>query len=381
MKNSTRRIVCILLAALLILGIAVPVFAAEDAQPVFRSYVAIGDSIALKCGTDMTGRVTPLGYYEDSYADRIARHYGATDGYLVAGAGWRTQEALVAINPTYTGDDFLRDFQKEWGGYTLERIKSLQPVYTEAVRNADLITINLGNNNLLGTLFAAYAKSFERMTAGTALEKRALAIIEEARQKASSMEAIVFLLDAAKTICQVNILLHTALEDEYKAVSAFPASWDALMAEIRSLNPDAKIAVLGIYNPTPTYVGHLVGSDIGLTIGTMLTPITQPAIDILNRYMRSGSPYAKDYVFVDPSGVDLTGSYDGAHLGYVGHKTVADKLIAAIDKAYVCPHEHTELKNEIRATLLTLGYTGDEYCLDCGRTVSAGHLYAFWEGK
>ncbi|MBQ7557185.1 MAG: hypothetical protein IJT00_03890, partial [Lachnospiraceae bacterium] len=38
-----------------------------------------------------------------------------------------------------------------------------------------------------------------------------------------------------------------------------------------------------------------------------------------------------------------------------------------------CAHEHTEIRNAVQADCVTRGYSGDEYCTDCGSRVKKGH--------
>ena len=39
-----------------------------------------------------------------------------------------------------------------------------------------------------------------------------------------------------------------------------------------------------------------------------------------------------------------------------------------------CAHENTEIRNEVKATCISDGYTGDVYCLDCGEEISKGSV-------
>lgn len=374
--KATRRIISLALTLLLVFSLCAPVFAAENDEQPFENYFVIADSIAIKKSDSMPDIPGCLGFRQGLYAERIAKYFNIPQGYNGAHTGWRTHEALAAIDPDYLADDYTTVFEKGWGGDNLDSIKKWQPEYRANLAKADLITVNLGNNNVVGTLAYSLSKVFELETAGTEYEQAALQKIAEAKEMEAS-EAIGFILDAAKLMCQVKILVETALADFTKAMKEFPASWDALMAEIREVNPDATIVVISMFNPVASTLREKAGIDLGESLGKFVTETTSGLVDIINCYMKNGSAYAKDYIFVDVTDIDMSDSSDGYHAGMVGHAFVAEKVIDALEKNCVCHHENTQLVKAKAATKLTLGYSGDLVCSDCGKVLEKGHVTTY----
>ena len=379
--KALKSVLSLALVLMFVFSFAAPAFAAESEEAEFSSYFLLGDSVSIKCHSDRSDKSGYLGFSEDTYGEIIAQHYNIKDAYCCAYTGWRTQEARIAIDPGYAGDIYTTDWQPRWGNNTLEFMQSLQPKSIPALERADLITVNLGNNNLIGTIAYSAAKVFEDETAGTDCEKQALAAINEAMEANSDIEAISIILEAAKLLGQVKIVIETVIADLVDALAAFPESWDSLIARIREVNPDATLVVIGMYNAIGSDVRFLAeenGIDpetIGL-LADALDDMTKPPVLILNYHMQYGCPYKDEYIFVDNSDVVFDGTPDGSHMGPAGHAQIAEKIIAALD-ASVCQHEHTYLANVKPATRFTLGYSGDVVCSDCGKTLEKGCITVY----
>ena len=379
MKKSFRRIITVALILMLLAGLGAPAFAVGSEEQPYKYYFLIGDSIAIKRGGDMPDTIGSLGFRKDTYAERIAEYFNIPQGYNGAHVGWRTQECRAAIQADYYGDVYTSDWEHRWGGDTLASIKAWQPAYNAALAKADLITINLGNNNIIGTLAYSLARVFEDQTEGTEYEKAALEAIEHAKELAPA-EAIVYLLDAAKLMGQVKILIDTAIADLFEAMKQFPESWDNLIASIREVNPTADIVVVGMFNAVGNVVNKYANEyieGIGAGLASMLQTMTNPVVDYCNSYMKCGSAYVSEYAFADVKNVDLTGSVDGSHLGRVGHEYFAKQIISAIESKFICSHENTERVNVKAATKLKLGYSGDLVCSDCGAMLEKGGVTVY----
>ena len=382
--KSFKKIIALTLALLLMVSIAAPAFAAAD-EPEFNSFFLLGDSISIKCNYDRSDKSGYLGFSKDSYSEIIAKHYNIEDAYCCAYTGWRTQEALIPLDPSYTGDIYTTDWQPRWGHNTLEFMQSLQNTAIPALEKADLIVVNLGSNNIIGTIAYSAAKVFEDENAGTDCEKQAIAAINEAMEANSEQEALCIILQAAKLLGQVKIVIDTVIKDLVEAIGAFPESWDSLIARVREINPDATMAVIGLYNAIGSDIRFLAkenGIDpdtIGL-LADALDDMTKYPVLKLNYTMQYGSEYSDEYIFVDNSDVNFEGTPDGSHIGPAGHAQVAEKIIAALNENYkagICTHENTQLVNVKEATKYSLGYSGDVVCADCGVVLEKGSVTFF----
>ena len=69
-----------------------------------------------------------------------------------------------------------------------------------------------------------------------------------------------------------------------------------------------------------------LGKSLLDTTVWMIKEATDPSVDAMNLYLRSGNRFAKRYVFLDNSKVDLAGSKDGVHMGEPGHEEVYDRM-------------------------------------------------------
>lgn len=405
MKRSAKRILSAALALILIFSLSVPAFAAvnEKGQKYseFTYYYVMGDSIPTRVGPGMSDEnshfLTPSHldpYYKSkhslkigSYPDLVASKLGITPDYGYDGThvGWRTQEARVAINPDYDGDDYTANWEYDWAGDTLKSIQSNREDNIAALKKADLITINLGNNNVVGTAtrtlyneLGINVNNIEKMGITEFVDIDA--ILAQAKAMPAD-KALVYLLNTAFDIFgDLNDFVKAALKDLGVAMKEFAESWDALIADIRDINPDATIVAISMYNA----VGSAVVSNVdGLSpaVADALNAITDPAVEYFNNHMAIKSSMRNEYVFADITAVDLAGSQDGAHLGKAGHEYYAKKIIQAINSLGPCEHNSTELVGEKAATKITLGYSGDTVCTDCGKVLHEGHVTTYLDSQ
>lgn len=398
MKKSAKRVLSAALALVLVFSLSLPAFAAKNEKgqqySEFQFYYVMGDSIPSEIGTDMTmtpghfAPENPTDRYtrehclkDGSYSDLVATHFnlGRYDGYDGTHVGWRTHEARISINPKYDGDEYTEIWEYPWAGDHKEDIINGRDKNIENLEKADLITINLGNNNIVGVAARTLSDKL-----GVELKTPKIedvvdvdAIMAEAKSMPAD-KAIVFLLQTGfELLGKINDLVAAALVDISGAIKEFGASWDALIDDIRSVNKDATIVAIGMYNALGNVINmHLDG--VSPIVGNAVKEITDPAIDYINLYMSKLSPKRCQYVFADIADVDLTGSPEGSHLGKAGHEYFAKKIIQAINSLGPCEHTNTELVNVKAPTKLTLGYSGDTVCADCGRTLSHGHLTTYF---
>lgn len=260
-------------AAALVL-LAVPAFAADAAQPAVQSltttlpadipvpdepeeqltYVALGDSITAGVGlADMKYNVAQIGFdLQPNFEGYSAQSYTALVG---KGLGLDRRHAINLGLPGLMSADLL-DMVQHGAMPQMNQASGayyVYPEYQEYLRKADIISIQIGSNDALvpcivGLGNATNWKSeqlanlmvsgalrdfnFEKM--GTVIE--ALNRMKLTRQESSDTRQL--LSRGMDEICS-------------EAYNTVTSDLPQIVAAIRALNPDARIVLLGYYNPVP----------------------------------------------------------------------------------------------------------------------------------
>ena len=228
MKNLGRRLAALLLAVLMPATVAVGVFA-ESLNPYngrsYDTYLLLGDSVAEGFGLDNFDRSKRMSRVEGTYGAYVADAVHAKTYYPYAQDGFRSAEFRMLLDPTYDGDDITKtEIPDVSGGYAdVDKLKAERGLYQDAVKKADLITLDVGFNALW--LPIVYATD------------QGLAVAVEYPKALLSWE------------------------------KAFEENYGALVKRILELNPDVTLVLVGSYNPckhwslppyTPIYVGQLL---------------------------------------------------------------------------------------------------------------------------
>ena len=343
MKNM-KKALPLLLVLCMLAALSVSAFAEGKT---FENYLLITDSIGVYCGVPAPNNPHIAVYshpnqtFPGTYSELLKndQSLGIHTITSCAHPGWRVQEALYALG----GADYTSDYILKYAGDTAERMKTYsQSHYVQALENADLITINLGFNNIMQAFIYGLYTAFEQegiAFEGSKLDKAAMEALNRLKENTGDVEAFVTLLGALETMERGTVLIKNALKMMPEAIRGFEKSWDELMERISQVNrKNAAILVLGLYNPMDDVIKFNLGSKLGDgalkkitdTTAWLLKEATDPTVDAMNRYLRSGNRHAHDYVFVDVDDVELSGTKDGVHLGDAGHQYFYEQMKNAI---------------------------------------------------
>ena len=378
MKKTSKRLVAIILAGLMLLSLAVSAFA-ESPFGNFEYYFCVCDSLGNKQGGDMGKRVDKDGWMANSYPVLLSEYLGLTEAnehYYGGKAGWRTNEIRYLLDDTFPRDAFANneDWLHGYGDYTIQYMDNLRPTYRENLRKADIVTVNIGSNDLIGNLAFAAQEVLEYSSYSTPCSRQIMARIKAARDKYSDAEAVVKILEILATAENGVLLVQNVLNAFARLVRNFGSNFDAMMKAIESYtDKDTTILVLGTYN----CVGSVIENKTGLPswLASMVSATFEPLIDYVNWHIHYGSSYASTYTYVDVTGVDMTGSVDGAHLGMAGHRHFFEQIVAAINSTLPCDHSFgTTLVNYRAPSKLLMGYSGDVKCDHCGKIIKTGSI-------
>lgn len=259
-----------------------PTSASGQKNPLINpdSYVAFGDNITLGSGTAIgAGDKT----YVELLADALAMEYedtGDFDSDVILNlslAGMRTEELLAIVDGTYNGD-----------AYTDARfdIEELRNLYLAQIKDLDLVTINVGINNLVTYPLTQALLAYDGKTPYEMDWERYLG--KELNSKVTSgKNAVMDLLNHIvhnDSTCETTLnTVATAVEAIAYSLVGYIVNLDCAVEKIHNSNPDAVIVLTEFYNPLlDTYFttpGTITLKNV-LTGGEKTVELKQYQIDV-----------------------------------------------------------------------------------------------------
>jgi len=270
MKNIGKRVTALLMTVCICLGLAAfPAFAEEE---VGLKYVAVGDSFSNGFGFtdyyvwDETGNITgnngaSLTGSASAYPTGLAKHFG-TELSSLAMTRIRTEEFYALIDTegylnSYSngGDNY---FNRIFGNKAV--LKTASEKYTAELKEADVITLCLGESNF-GAAFVDRLKgifgSDELMESAVVDEAMLKAINSDAKLKKQLKEfdSEYRLVDTVRKVAalfdkngSVDGTITEILDAIYYNYFGFALNFKAAYTKLRELNPNAEIIVVGLPN-------------------------------------------------------------------------------------------------------------------------------------
>ena len=259
----------------------------------------------------------PEGAYPDLIRDYLGTKYGEDNVDLtqLAISSMRVEELRVLLDNSYNGDDYTGwRFTGSDGWFNSAEeggIEELRKNYQNSIKNADLVTVDIGWNN-----FGVYIcnQLVDYMKNGQLRWSTDLKNIFTTEEELAAAEE-------AKVLIGNYVSENISDEDTAKAITdvfaysylGYTYNFDVCMDIIRELNPDATVVVIGIQN-------LLYGADV--TLGTEevveLGDIFGNFVNMANYYISACSPYESEYLYVKAGKnehvtlfLDFMRSYDG----------------------------------------------------------------------
>ena len=219
-------------------------------------YVALGDNVTSGAALDNADLAYPklLG---DALAMAADDRDGGDKVQNYAINGMRVEELLMLVDDSYNGDQYTAD--------RFADMDALRAQYREDIANAELITINVGINNLttypLTQTMLAYngQETYEmdwarfigtyysdKIEAGKdAAMKLTMYLVDNAESRSETLEGM-----SAYERCEraLNTMV-TAVESMLYGYISYIFTLDDAVEQIAALNKDATIALIGFYNP------------------------------------------------------------------------------------------------------------------------------------
>ena len=287
---------------------------------------------------------------DKAYHSIVSKSVGAKTLYPMGFAGTRTTEIRGVLDPSYRGDEYLFSYglvnnyttrndgsidyytpsqAADWNHRSYEFIRGK---YLTAIRNSDLITLNLGSNdimtipviNAMGKLYGTDDAKF------VALAKQMLG--------ESYPEMLNTLFSTANSLNNVQQTLTVLLSLMSSGYKLYFENIMPVVDMIKEQNPDADLAVIGLYNPMQKV--KLTDKSL-IAIGEVGTVL----IAGINTYLKANAE-KHGYVYVDVTGAEtqdtktLSEGMDAffgrimtdVHPNYTGHETIATQILKALEK-------------------------------------------------
>lgn len=350
MRKQLAHLLSLLLAVMLIVSLLAVGGAAADVKH-YDTYTVLGDSIAAGYGLDTYPVEEPAildgTRVEGSYADIVGKAVGCVNYNNCAHCGNRAVDINFLVNPEATGDELTiyylasalnLDVTTEEGLANAAAVIAQERAKTQdAVKNADLITINCGSNDSLTYAFTVYGIAhMNDDPAEAASQAEFMEMLGKIPLIGSTLQSLNSMTQTLKFVAELKTYMDMGQEQ-------FKQNWDELIAAIRKVNPDCTIVAVAMYNPFQT---------VTLTKNTTL-PVGQLAwlsIQTLNNYMASESAMKDEYIMAYapnpevhefPPLLDDNGSITpfieslrhGTHPTANGHAYMAEKIISVLPKA------------------------------------------------
>lgn len=258
MSKFTKRVLSVIMALAMVLSVlSVSAFAAT-AKTVksYNEYTSLGDSIA--AGFSMPEYNQKRGKYyciepqriTGSYPDLIAKATDAKVMNAYASPGYRTNEIRFLLDNNYQGDFVTQKWVatlSHLDSNTMEGMNSRRPLYQNAVKNSDLITLDIGLNDtwlpVMGAIMEIIyqgdpAKSVEVM------EEDAVEGVSEGYTMEDFMSDASIIINSPKYLPKLIQALNTII-----TLSDYTENYKAIVDRIFELNPNTTLCQISNYNP------------------------------------------------------------------------------------------------------------------------------------
>lgn len=276
------------------------------------------------CALVMALAMLPVRALAEEAKVYVALGDSTTSGYGLASAETEAFPALVAAERGYELVNLSSD-EGVTSATVLERLAD--PAVLAEVQRADVVTLTVGGNDLLGALYAFLAEQYAADNPGAAL----------------TPEQIV----AALTADEPDLALVTALmgyvsefaasPQAAQALEGFGANLAGVVAAVSEASPDAELVVITQYNPYERIANFAT---------VELVDAVDAGVLALNAVIANGTSVGS-YTVVDSYGA-LTASEENPynayfasvadfnldfHLNALGHQLVASAVCDALDLA------------------------------------------------
>lgn len=306
MNGKMKKILSLILSVVLLVSV-LSIGALADGKNVkhYSNYLILGDSNAagygLVAGDDMYGYIRPQGYMiQGLYGTLVAQETGAKV-YNYARCGFRTEDIRRLLDKNYQYDELSDTSIGYMGGTSAEEFAQLQNSIRGDIAKADLITLNVGANDMFtqGMMYASKVIDDSNLEVGGVTGQQVRSQIASALAGGTSEEGFYNAIYQFFGYCYMAGVLPAAIAafagGFAKGMITFTGNWDAIIKEIRDINPNCTLVAIGLMNP---YEHCKLTSASLLELGAATNGNTLYA----NNYIQNQSQYRDQYIYCDVTG-------------------------------------------------------------------------------
>ena len=356
-----KRVLSLFIAAVILISLAAPALAdTGKTYRKYRNYVCIGDSIAAGCGLALDGTepdfdqdaadseeayaVMDTVYIgddwsevPDAYHSIVSEELGA-DLLQCARSGMRAIEYNYLLGCGYNDSDASRTWGKTYfdvdgnGRFSLSDLDRLNDSIDieEAIKSADVLSINLGSNDVFSSALGPIAEKLSGKDSETILGK-ASDILSKTGNLGKAIGVIIDSADMPLAAAKVVSTMTGVFND---LLTQFKENYSTLLKKIYELNPDVNIVAVGAYNPLANF-SLKSGSRIDVRV------LVSPVLLSLNSYIEGFESSYPNYYYADVLGTEtyhmnLNDPYFWeyallkVHPTKAGHAFMAEKILDAL---------------------------------------------------
>jgi len=332
MKRNSGRALSIILALMMLFSTMSFAASADDEL----IYTALGDSNASGYGMDAylenaaPAHAKEGDLIEGSYVQLFSEAIGADKVNVCTHCAWRSNEFLRATDPSYQCAKWDNQFFEALGFVTRQAAQEISDRIAPAVKEADVITVNYGSNDLFTQAIVkmSYDYDFDAILDIDMPEE-----INEESLSELFMQLLSVLGAPADILHQFELYLGENLK-------SFEENMPKILDYISAENPDAEVYVLGVFNPLNLGIATDDGDVLSLITTTDILMATA------NSFLMKLCAQYENCTFVDvgspecygPSALDLDLLIAGdddvkfsalkvVHPNEKGHEYIANCLI------------------------------------------------------
>lgn len=360
MRKLSHRIICAALALCMLFTLGgVSAFADEaEEYPQFDTYTILGDSNAAGYGLTeyeqlaaARGSVLADGQWIDTaYGAAVSKAVGAKTTNWMAHSAWRTTDFLRAVG--YEGFSFNVEPQNPYKQYIDERSwvrngqlfitafgmtwfneNTLRNELHDSIAESDLVSIQFGSNDIFTYMLMALIEKWGD-------------IFSDIGDAQSLSDAVQILRDIVVNCPEGEKaeLLSDVVNGCEAGLKMFKENYPKVIDYIRSVNPDAKIAVLGVLNPAEDLFNY--SKNIDFDIFTITDYTCGKANIFLSDLCKAndnciyvcitdcdgyGLPAMNWDKLINGSGLEpIFAAIKIVHPSEIGHAQIADRMLKAL---------------------------------------------------
>lgn len=343
MNKFTKRVLSVVMALAMVLSVlSVSAFAATSKTvKSYNEYTSLGDSIA--AGFSMPEYNAKRGSYyciepqriKDSYPDLIAKATKVKTMNAYASPGYRTNEVRYLLDNNYNGDFVTQKWVatlSHLDSNTIENMNKRRPLYQNAIKNSDLVTLDIGLND---TWLPVMGAIMEIIYQGDP-QKNIEAMQKDATQGIDNGYTLEDFMSDAQIVINSPKYLPKLIQAFYTiaTLSDYTENYKAIVDRIFELNPDTTLCQISNYNPFKDFP-----EEWGKTLASLAQSILYDKMN--NVKLECSQKYGSKCKYIDVNNLPPVRCNTGAmllqqganwdpHPTEAGHKYIADQVFKAL---------------------------------------------------